>query len=123
MFVSPAVKQSLRNQTASYSLSYQWILESIGYRVRPGFTVSHFAMLAGALAEGVALRSKFDPDYRAETDLTLRPDGEVEGWSLFSVGLVALVDQYFEPDPDFDPTSELSPPPDIDRREETTFSR
>jgi len=117
-FVSPAVKQSLKNQTDAYSKSYDWILEAIGYRLRPGFTVERFAMLAGALAEGVALRSKFSPDYKEPFDAMLGSNGASEPWSLFGIGLIALVDTFFEADPDFDPESDIPEVPVIERRED-----
>ncbi len=56
----------------------------------------------GALAEGCSLRQHVDP----HLGVILRPTGprgEDQEWTLFAIGLEALLMHFFEPDPDWSP--------------------
>ncbi len=56
----------------------------------PGFDAARFlTMLATALADGVALRQQFTDDLD-DLELATGPDGELETWHPFSVGMWAI---------------------------------
>ena len=74
----------------------------LGFRVRWPFDLRHFTVSVGALVEGCALRQGAErgtPPIVRPTG----PDGELQEWNLFGMGLEALTMQYFEPDPGWVP--------------------
>jgi hypothetical protein len=79
---------------------YQALMNYLGVRVRAPFTLRQFTVSVGALIEGCAMRAAAEPDAPPIFRPT-GPDGASEPWSLFAVGLEALVVQYLELDPDW----------------------
>jgi AcrR family transcriptional regulator len=86
----PELSDKLRRQyhqaaEAPASL-YQEFLEAFGVSFRPPISIQHFAVLRRALAEGLALRARVDPE-------AVEPVFDEEGhpWSLFSLGMLGLV--------------------------------
>jgi hypothetical protein len=76
--------------------------EVLGVRMRPGVSIRQLSMLAISLAEGFAIWDRVDPTM---TRGILRPtgrEGEKQEWTLFSMGLDALVWQFAELDGDAD---------------------
>lgn len=74
----------------------------LGLRLRPPFTVGQFTQACTALVEGCALRDRAGADIRG-VGLPTGPDGSVREWTVLGVGMEALVDQFFELDPDWSP--------------------
>ena len=74
----------------------------LGMRVREPLTFRQLSVAAGALAEGCSLRQHVDPDLGVILQPT-GPNGEDEEWTLFAIGLEALLMQFLEPDPDWSP--------------------
>ncbi len=82
--------------------AYAALAASLGVRPKSPLTVRQFTVAVGALAEGCSLRQRLD----SGMDGILRPtgpNGEDQEWSVFAIGLEALVRLYFEPDPDWTP--------------------
>jgi len=79
---------------------YQWLLEFLGFRIRKPMTTRQFTMAVTALGEGCSLREHVD-GHLAPIVLPSGDGGEDQEWTLFGVGLDALVRQFFEPDPTF----------------------
>jgi hypothetical protein len=82
--------------------SYATMSHFLGLRVRSPLTLRQFTIAADALAEGCALR---DPVDQTSTRCIVRPtgpNGEDQEWTLFGVGLEALADEFFEPDPEWE---------------------
>ena len=93
---------SLRRAYEVYCVRWDFALgrafEVLGVRMRPGVTIRQLSMSAISLAEGFAIWDRVDPTM---TRGILRPTGsggEKEEWTLFSMGLEALVWQFAELD-------------------------
>ena len=74
------------------------LLTSLGYRPREPLTVAQFLNAAGALGEGCSLRDRVDTNMLG----IVRPtggQGEDQVWTIHGIGLHALVNEFFEPDP------------------------
>jgi hypothetical protein len=78
------------------------LMTFLGLRLRPPFTVDQFSRSCTALVEGCALRDRADAGIRGIA-LPTGPDGEVQEWSVLGIGMDALAEQFFEPDPDWVP--------------------
>jgi hypothetical protein len=74
----------------------------LGLRIRPESDISQFVMVLTALDQGFALRHHINGKIEYVTRPT-GPNGENEDWTLFALGLEALVHQFFEIDPDWQP--------------------
>ncbi len=81
----------------------------LGFRLRAPMTMRQFADAALAWAEGQTIRQRIS-GVAPRMSLPTGPDGGMQEWTLFGVGLEGLMLQFFEPDPDFvppDPASSL----------------
>ena len=67
-------------------------------RIREPLTVRQFADAVGALVEGCSLRDRVT-DGMANIMRPTGPDGQMQEWTTFSIGLVALAAEFFEPIP------------------------
>lgn len=79
---------------------YDALMTFLGLRVRAPFTLRQFTVSVGALVEGCALlagATRYAPAILRPTG----PEGGLEPWTLFGVGLEALAIQYLELDPDW----------------------
>jgi hypothetical protein len=74
------------------------LMTILGYRLKGELTVLQFLNAAGALAEGCSLRDRVDTKMLGITRPT-GPRGEAQTWTLYGIGLHALVQEFFEPDP------------------------
>jgi len=75
------------------------ILSVVGFRIRAPFTLRQLTVSVGALVEGCALRE--GAERGATVVRPTGPGGADQEWTLFAVGLEALVQQFAEPDPDW----------------------
>src|SRR5271156_2799688 len=69
-------------------------------RVRAPLTIRQLTVAVGALAEGCSLRQHVDPQLEGIV-LPTGVNGENQEWTLFGIGLEALLLHFFEPDPDW----------------------
>ena len=69
-----------------------------GYRIKEPLTVPQFLNAVGALSEGCSLRDRVDTKMLGIVRPTGR-HGEAEEWTIFGIGLHALVMEFFELDP------------------------
>ena len=81
---------------------YGGLLEFLGLRPRPPWTVHDFTVAVTALGEGYSLRQHVE-DGLGRCFRPTGTRGEDQEWTMFAVGLEALAMQYFEPDPGFVP--------------------
>ncbi len=75
------------------------LAEVLRVRIRQPWTMRQFVVAVTALNEGCSLRQRVS----GHVDLIARPtgpNGEDQEWTVFGAGLEALVNQFFEPDPD-----------------------
>jgi hypothetical protein len=77
-----------------YRVGFQWA----GLRIRDGYTLDDFVVMASMVTEGAALRHRFEPERLRGAD----------GSNLYSEALVALVGHFAEPVPVDE--EELTPP-------------
>ncbi len=78
--------------------AFSGLMTTFGYRPRQALTVRQFLNAVGALAEGCSLRDRVDTQMVG----IVRPTGAHgadQTWTIFGIGLHALVQEFFEPDP------------------------
>jgi len=98
-----ALAEGYESVTAFWEGIYRWLMDYLGFRPRRPMTVRQFTMAVTALSEGCSLREHVDGSI---APIVLPSGGDCDldqEWTLFGVGLDALVNQFFEPDPDFAP--------------------
>jgi hypothetical protein len=102
--IKGALADGYQSVTRFWSANFIALIGVLGLRVRNPWSMDQFSMAAIAFAEGCALRQLTS----GRTEMIIRPtgpDGGDQEWSLFAVGLEALVHQFLEPDPEFLPPS------------------
>jgi len=77
------------------------LMDILKVQVRKPLTVRQFADAVGALVEGCSLRDRVT-DGMANIMRPTGPDGQMQEWTSFSIGLVALATEFFEPIPSSD---------------------
>ncbi len=80
---------------------YAAIIDFLGFRVRAPFALRQFTVAADSLGQGSGLRDRVDDSHN---EAILRPTGAggaLQEWTLFGVAFEALVNQFFELDPDW----------------------
>ena len=102
--IKSAIAGGYLSVTRFWSENFLALIDLLGFRVRQPWTIDHFSMAAIAYAEGCALRQQTCGD----SEMVIRqtgPNGEDQEWSDYATGMEALVHQFFEPDPEFTPSS------------------
>ena len=102
--IKAALTDGYRSVTTFWSDNFDVLIGVLGFRVRHPWSMDQFTMAAIAFAEGCGLRERTSDHVEMVTRPT-GPLGEDQQWSLFAVGLEALVDQFLELDPEFTPPS------------------
>ncbi len=74
------------------------LMDLLKVRVREPLTVRQFADAVGALVEGCSIRDRVT-DGMANIMRATGPDGQMQAWTTFSIGLVGLAMEFFEPIP------------------------
>jgi hypothetical protein len=78
------------------------LLAFLGLRVRPPLRVDQFTRSCIALVEGCALRDRAEPGGRG-IERPTGPGGAMQSWTVLGIAMEALVDEFFELDPDWRP--------------------
>jgi hypothetical protein len=81
----------------------------LGFRVREPRTLRQFTEAVVAWSEGQTIRQRVSGQV-SRLSLPTGPDGGLQEWTLFGVGLEAFTLQFFEPDPDFVPPPRTAAP-------------
>ena len=100
-----ALLEGYESVTELYEQTYLALFELLGLRIRPPFTIRHFTVAVGALAEGCTLRNRVDAEMEGIV-LPSGPDGDDQEWTVFGIGLEALARRFLELDPDWTPSPE-----------------
>jgi len=100
--VAEALRDGYETMTCRFEGAYARMLSSFGFRLRPPFTLRQLTVATGALAEGCALRYAVDPGSIRSIKRPTGPNGEQEEWTLFSIGIEALLNTFVEIDPEWD---------------------
>jgi hypothetical protein len=96
------LREGYTSFTKLWEESFGALAALLGLRVRPESDISQFVMILAALDQGFSLRHRINGKVEYVTRPT-GPNGENEDWTLFALGLEALVHQFFEPEPMYDP--------------------
>jgi len=100
--IRAALLEGYDSFTALWEEAYRALAAWVGMRVAPPLTFRQLSVAVGALAEGCSLRQRVDGQMEGILRPT-GPGGEDQEWTLFAIGLEALLAQFFEPDPDWAP--------------------
>ncbi len=98
--IRAALLEGYEGFTTLWESAYAGLATLVGMRVRTPLTLRQLSVAVGALAEGCSLRQHVDPDLGVILRPT-GPNGEDQEWTLFAIGLEALLMQFLEPDPDW----------------------
>jgi hypothetical protein len=99
--IRQALAASYRSGHDLFLNTYRVLSNELGLRMRDRLTLRQFTVAVGALAEGCALRNRVDEDQRGFL-LPTGPGGEEQEWTLFSLGVQALAERFFEIDPEWE---------------------
>lgn len=105
--IKSALMDGYQSVAEFWNKNYASLMEILGLRIRSPWTMSQFTMAVTAYSEGCSLRQRTTDDLEVIARPTGR-QGKDQEWTLFAVGLEALVHQFFEPDPDFRPPTGLT---------------
>ena len=100
---SAALEQSYEVVTERMERIYQAGMDIVGYHVRAGLTIRQCAIAVAALTEGCVLRNRVDGKQMSGIMRSTGPGGQQQEWTLFGLGLEALAEKFFEPDPAWTP--------------------
>jgi len=93
--VLDAIRQGEQKLVETYAALFGEFEAVFGLRLRAGYSVEQFSMCIFALNDGLANRTS---EAFANQAVHLEGDeGDTEEWTLFSLGFMALIDQFFEP--------------------------
>jgi len=81
-----------------FEAAFGVLMDLLKVQIRTPFTVRQFADAVGALVEGCSLRDRIT-DGMSKIMRATGPDGQMQEWTTFSIGLVALATEFFEPIP------------------------
>jgi hypothetical protein len=84
----------------------------LGLRLRERFTLRDFIIAEDSLSEGYGLRDRLDGGAAKVVLRPTGPNGEEQEWTIFAVGLEALIRQFFELDPGWVPPGRRGREPD-----------
>jgi hypothetical protein len=82
---------------------YTAITSYLGFRLRETFSLRQFTIAADALGQGCGLRDRVEDSTMDGIARSTGPGGELQEWTLFAIAFEALVNQFFEIDPDWRP--------------------
>jgi hypothetical protein len=93
---SVSVRRAYEEFAVRWDFVFAQAFEVIGIRLRPGLTIRQLSMLAISLTEGFAIWDRVEPTMTRYILRPTGPDGEKQEWTLFSLGVEALVWQFTE---------------------------
>jgi hypothetical protein len=82
---------------------YAGMAAFLGLRLRERFTLRDFIIAEDSFSEGYGLRDRIDGGAAKVVLRPTGPGGEEQEWTIFAVGLEALINQFFELDPEWVP--------------------
>jgi hypothetical protein len=93
-----ALKKGYEVINSHFEDAFGYLMGLLMVQVREPLTVRQFADAVGALVEGYSLRVRVT---EGSTNImrATGPDGQMQEWTAFSIGMVALVAEFFEPIP------------------------
>ncbi len=101
--IEAALLSGFHAYTERIEALYGAMASFLGLRLRERFTLHDFVIAEDSLSEGYGLRNRLDASARKVILRPTGPNGAEQEWTIFAVGLEALVHQFFELDPDWSP--------------------
>ncbi len=101
--LTEALAASYEALAENYSLVFDEILSSLGMRLKHPYEVRQLAVGIAAMAEGCALRDRYDRNTLRGIKRATGPDGQIEQWTLFGIGIESLCRQMLEAIPRWRP--------------------
>ena len=98
--------ENYERYTTNYEAVYAMIFDFAGFRMREPLTIRQFSIAVGALVEGCGLRDLVDSEAVRGILLPTGPEGRTQEWSIFTIGLEALLRQFVEPFPGWRPPAD-----------------
>jgi len=96
--IQAALLESYDAASKFWDETFAGLANLLSVRLRSPWTMQQFVMAVTALNEGSSIRERISGNVERVTRPT-GPNGEDQEWTLFAVGLEALIHQFFEPDP------------------------
>jgi hypothetical protein len=93
----PAIAKRHEHAVKDFAAVLAEILPILRYRVKEGIDLHQTSTAIYALSEGLALHDRFAPESVLTVALPTADVGEQERWTLFSVGVHALLAHFVEP--------------------------
>jgi hypothetical protein len=100
--IRAALLEGYSGFTKLWEDAYRALAAYLGMRIRQPLTFRQLSVAVGALAEGCSLRQRVDEQMEGILRPT-GPQGEDEEWTLFAIGLEALLQTFLELDPEWAP--------------------
>ena len=94
------------NHSAAFEMIYAEALDYLGHRIKEPYTARQLTDAIMSLADGSAIRVMVDEPAIMGIKRPTGPNGKIEEWNLFSIGLEALVSHFVEPIPRWRPPKE-----------------
>jgi AcrR family transcriptional regulator len=94
--LAEAGRARLSTAIESYSVMYSALMRLYGLRARPPHTVTEMALCLAALSEGFALQAMSGAPHPRVVRDDVPPDVDPD-WTLFGIGVEAIVDRFTEP--------------------------
>lgn len=80
---------------------YASLVDFLGFRVREPFALRHFTVAVDSLGQGCGLRDRVDDSHKAVIVRPTGPGGAAQEWTLYGIAFEAVVEQFFELDPEW----------------------
>lgn len=101
--LSEALGASYEALAENYSLVFEEIFFNLGLRIKQPYEVRHLAVAIAAMAEGCALRDRYDRQTLRGIERATGPDGRNQTWTLLGIGIESLCRQMIEAVPRWRP--------------------
>jgi hypothetical protein len=95
----PAISRRHEHAVHDFAVVLQEVLDAVGYQLKPGFSLTQLANSIYALSEGFALHDRFAPEHVVTLERLTGPNGSTQDWTLFAVGVEALLMHFAESSP------------------------
>jgi len=97
--LTEALTASYEALATNYAYVFEEILLNLGLRAKDPYKIRHLAMAIAAMAEGCALRDRYDRRTLRGIKRPTGPGGRSEEWTLFGIGIESLCRHMLEPIP------------------------
>jgi hypothetical protein len=101
--IQDLLRSILESELADFTEIYASLFAHFGFQIKAGYTINDFTLAVSALAEGCALRDKVGTEQLRVIKRKTGKGNRNQEWTLFSIGLEALMEGFAEPIPRWSP--------------------